>query len=67
MEVVSKYMGHANVTTTAVNYWVPTTIELNDGIDRKQSAEVLLISKALLREDTTNLRLRAKKGEAAHS
>ena len=30
MDVVSKYMGHANVSTTANNYWVPTVTELYD-------------------------------------
>lgn len=28
MEIVSKYMGHAQVSTTAQNYWVPTITEL---------------------------------------
>ena len=28
MDVVSKYMGHASVSTTAKNYWVPTVTEL---------------------------------------
>ena len=28
MELVSKYMGHKQVSTTAVNYWVPTIVEL---------------------------------------
>ena len=30
MELVSKFMGHASVETTAVNYWVPTTLELHE-------------------------------------
>ena len=30
MELVSKYMGHAHVSTTAANYWVPTALEVHD-------------------------------------
>ena len=30
MDIVSKYMGHANVNTTAQNYWVPTITELHE-------------------------------------
>ena len=30
MELVSKFMGHASVSTTAVNYWAPTTLELHE-------------------------------------
>lgn len=27
---VSKFMGHSSVTTTSMNYWVPTALELHD-------------------------------------
>ena len=30
MEIVSKYMGHRQVSTTAQNYWVPTIMELHE-------------------------------------
>ena len=30
MELVSKYMGHAHVSTTAANYWVPIALEVHD-------------------------------------
>ena len=30
MEIVSKFMGHASLATTAVNYWVPAALELHD-------------------------------------
>lgn len=30
MDLVSKFMGHANINTTAKNYWVPETLELHE-------------------------------------
>ena len=30
MDVVSKFMGHAQVSTTAQNYWIPTITELHE-------------------------------------
>ena len=30
VELGSKYMGHADVTTTTANYWVPTALEVHD-------------------------------------
>ena len=33
MDLVSKFMGHKSVATTAQNYWVPTTLELNEKLN----------------------------------
>ena len=40
MEIASKYMGHANVSTTAQHYWVPNTTELFSKINNPFTGEM---------------------------
>ena len=55
-----------DVLPAAVDEAVPLTkTDIDDGTTERHSAERLLISRSLFRDDTTGLRLRAKKGEVA--
>ena len=40
MELASKYMGHANVTTTSQHYWVPNTTELFSKLNNPFTGEM---------------------------
>ena len=39
LELVSKYMGHRQVTTTSANYWVPTAMELGASMNNPFTGE----------------------------